>query len=178
MSRIGKNPISVPPGVKVEISGNELKLSGPKGTLSKKLHPLMRISLEEGKVWVKRNSDSKLDKSLHGLTRTLVNNMVKGVTQGFDKSLTIVGVGYKAELVGKKLSLSMGYSHPILFKPPEEIKFTVENPTRIQVSGADKELVGQVAAKIRSFRPPEPYKGKGIRYENEVVRKKAGKTAA
>ncbi len=178
MSRIGKNPISVPPGVKVEISGSELKLSGPKGTLNKKLHPLMRISLEEGNIWVKRNSESKLDKSLHGLTRTLVNNMVKGVTQGFDKSLAIVGVGYKAELVGKKLSLSIGYSHPILFKPPEEIKFTVENPTRILVSGVDKELVGQVAAKIRSFRPPEPYKGKGIRYETEVVRKKAGKTAA
>jgi large subunit ribosomal protein L6 len=178
MSRIGKNPIPVPQGVKVEVSQNQVLVSGPQGNLTKVFHPRMQISFAEGKIWVKRNSDNKLDKSLHGLTRTVVNNMVKGVTQGFKKSLTIVGVGYKAELMGNKLSLILGYSHPILLKPPENIKLTVEGPTKIVVSGADKELVGQVAAKIRSFRPPEPYKGKGIRYADEVVRKKAGKAAA
>lgn len=178
MSRIGKNPISIPQGVKVEISQNEVVISGPQGKLAKVFHPYMQISFEDGKIWVKRNSDNKLDKSLHGLTRTLINNMVKGVTRGYKKSLNIVGVGYKAELVGDRLSLSLGYSHPILFKPPEDIKLTVEGLTKIMVSGADKELVGQVAAKIRSFRLPEPYKGKGIRYEEEVVRKKAGKAAA
>jgi len=178
MSRIGKNPISVLKGTKVEISQNEVRVSGPQGKLSKRFHPAMQISLEGDKVWVKRGSDSKLDKSLHGFTRTLIDNMVKGVAQGFKKSLSIVGVGYKAELLGNRLSLSLGYSHPILFKPPEDIKIIVENPTRIVVSGIDKELVGQVAAKLRSFRPPEPYKGKGIRYEDEKVRKKAGKAAA
>jgi len=178
MSRVGKNPVPVPKGVKVQISQNELLVTGPLGKLNKKFHPSMQVQLEEDKVWVKRPSDSKFDKSLHGLTRATINNMVKGVTEGFKKGLSIIGVGYKAELTGNRLTLSLGYSHPILFRPPEEIKLIVDNPTRIVVSGADKELVGMVAAKIRSFRPPEPYKGKGIRYENEKVRKKAGKTAA
>ncbi len=178
MSRVGKNPVAVPKGVKVEFSQNELVVTGPLGKLTKKFHPAMQVQLEGDKIWVKRGSDSKFDKSLHGLTRALIANMVKGVTDGFKKVLSIIGVGYKAELSGNKLTLSLGYSHPILFRPPEEIKLIVDNPTRIVVSGPDKELVGLVAAKIRSFRPPEPYKGKGIRYENEKVRKKAGKTAA
>lgn len=178
MSRVGKNPVSVPKGVKVEISQSQVVVTGPLGKLTRRFHPAMQVQLEEDKVWVKRGSDSKFDKSLHGLTRALIANMVKGVTEGFKKALSIIGVGYKAELAGNKLTLSLGYSHPILFRPTEEIKLIVDNPTRIVVSGADKELVGLVAAKIRSFRPPEPYKGKGIRYENEKVRKKAGKTAA
>lgn len=178
MSRIGKNPIAVPKQTKVEISENKVTVSGPLGKLSRRFHPSMQISLEGDMLWVKRGSDSKLDKSLHGLSRTLINNMIKGVTQEYKKTLSIVGVGYKAELLGNKLSLSVGYSHPILFKPPDDIKIIVDNPTRIVVSGIDKELVGQVAAKLRSFRPPEPYKGKGIRYEKEKVRKKAGKAAA
>lgn len=178
MSRVGKNPVVVPKGVKVEVSENRVMVSGPLGKLSKSFHPAMQIELEDDKVWVKRGSDSKFEKSLHGMTRALIANMVKGVTDGFKKALSIIGVGYKAELSGSRLTLSLGYSHPILFRPPEEIKLTVDNPTRIVVSGPDKELVGMVAAKIRSFRPPEPYKGKGIRYEQEKVRKKAGKTAA
>lgn len=178
MSRVGKNPVVVPKGVKVEISHNEVVVNGPLGKLIKKFHPAMQIQSADDKVWVKRGSDDKVNKSLHGLTRAIIANMVKGVTEGFKKVLSIVGVGYKAELLGKKLSLSLGYSHPILFVPPEDIKIIVDNPTRIVVSGIDKELVGQVAAKLRAFRPPEPYKGKGIRYEGEKVRKKAGKAAA
>jgi large subunit ribosomal protein L6 len=178
MSRVGKNPVPVPKGVKVEISQHQLLVTGPLGKLSKEFHSAMEVHLDGDKIWVKRGSDSKLDKSLHGMTRANIANMVKGVTEGFKKALSIIGVGYKAELAGDKLTLSLGYSHPILFRPPEEIKLIVDKPTRIVVSGADKELVGMVAAKIRSFRPPEPYKGKGIRYENEKVRKKAGKAAA
>jgi large subunit ribosomal protein L6 len=178
MSRVGKNPVVVPKGVKVGISQNEVAVNGPLGKLVKRFHPAMQIQLEGDKVWVKRGSDEKAYKSLHGLTRAIIANMVKGVTEGFKKTLSILGVGYKAELLGKKLSLSLGYSHPILFVPPEDIKIIVDNPTRIVVSGIDKELVGQVAAKLRAFRPPEPYKGKGIRYEEEKVRKKAGKAAA
>ena len=178
MSRVGKNPIVVPKGVKVEISQNEVVVNGPLGKLTKRFHPAMQVQSEGEKVWVKRGSDDKVNKSLHGLTRAIIANMVKGVTEGFKKALSIVGVGYKAELLGKKLSLSLGYSHPILFVPPEDIKIIVDNPTRIVVSGVDKELVGQVAARLRAFRPPEPYKGKGIRYEGEKVRKKAGKAAA
>jgi large subunit ribosomal protein L6 len=178
MSRVGKSPIVVPKGVKVEISQNEVVVNGPLGKLIKRFHPAMQVQSEGEKIWVKRGSDDKVNKSLHGLTRAIIANMVKGVTEGFKKALSIVGVGYKAELLGKKLSLNLGYSHPILFVPPEDIKIIVDNPTRIVVSGIDKELVGQVAAKLRAFRPPEPYKGKGIRYEGEKVRKKAGKAAA
>ncbi|MDH4222965.1 MAG: 50S ribosomal protein L6 [candidate division Zixibacteria bacterium] len=178
MSRVGKNPVILSGGVKAEVSKHEVTISGPQGKLVKRFHPAMEILLEDNKVLVKRKSDSKLEKSLHGLTRALINNMVKGVSEGFKKTLTIVGVGYKAEPVGNKVSFNLGFSHSILFKPPEGIKITVETPTKIVISGADKELVGQVAAKLRSFRPPEPYKGKGIRYEEEKVRKKAGKAAA
>jgi large subunit ribosomal protein L6 len=177
LSRVGKNPISIPSEVKVKIDQNEVFVSGPKGELRKEIHPSLEVKTGEDQIMVFRPSDSKFHKSLHGLARALIANMVEGVTQGYKRALEIQGIGYKAELVGKKLNLSLGFSHPILFSPPEGIKIEVEGPNRIMVSGIDKELVGLVAAKIRSFRPPEPYKGKGIRYEGEFVRKKAGKTA-
>jgi large subunit ribosomal protein L6 len=188
LSRVGKNPIVIPSGVKLEIAEHQVKVSGPLGKLEKAIHPSIKVNLEDnsakdgsasgGKVIVSRPSDSKFHKSLHGLFRMLIYNMVVGVTQGFKKVLLINGVGYKAELSGKFLNLSLGYSHPIVFLPPEGIKIELENPTKIIVSGLDKELVGLVAAKIRAFRPPDPYKAKGIKYEDEWVRRKAGKTAA
>ena len=177
MSRVGKNPIPIPSGVKVKIDQNEVTVSGPKGELKREIHPSLKLEASEDKIMVFRSSDSKFHKSLHGLARALIANMVEGVTQGYRKALEMQGIGYKAELMGKKLNLSLGFSHPILFSPPEGIKIDLEGPTKIMVSGTDKELVGLVAAKIRSFRPPEPYKGKGIRYGGEFVRKKAGKTA-
>ena len=177
MSRTGKKPIPIPSGVKVGIDENQVTITGPKGELIRKIHPTMILELDQDKLMVKRPSDSKFHKSLHGVTRTIIANMVSGVTSEYQKGLEIHGVGYKAELFGKKLNLTLGYSHPILFSPPEGLKIQVEGPTKIKVSGVDKELVGLVAAKIRSFRPPEPYKQKGIRYEGEIVRKKAGKTA-
>lgn len=178
MSRIGKSPVIVPEGVKVNLDKNKVSVQGPKGSISKPYHPSMRVDMEDSKIVVTRFSDNKFYKSLHGLTRALIANMVKGVTVGFSKSLEIVGVGYKAEVMGKNLQLVLGYSHPILLAPPEGIKIETPAANKINVSGVDKELVGQVAAKIRSLRPPEPYKGKGIRYQDEKVRKKAGKTAA
>lgn len=178
MSRIGKSPVIVPEGVKVNLDKNKVSVQGPKGNISKPYHSSMRVDLEDSKIVVTRFSDNKFYKSLHGLTRALIANMVKGVTVGFSKSLEIVGVGYKAEVMGKNLQLVLGYSHPILLAPPEGIKIETPAANKINVSGVDKELVGQVAAKIRSLRPPEPYKGKGIRYQDEKVRKKAGKTAA
>jgi large subunit ribosomal protein L6 len=177
LSRVGKNPILVPSGVKVKIDNNEITVSGPKGELKREVHPSLKVETSENRILVLRFSNSKFHKSLHGLSRALIANMVEGVIHGFKKALEIQGIGYKAELIGKKLNLSLGLSHPILFSPPEGIKIDLESPSKIVVSGMDKELVGLVAAKIRSFRPPEPYKGKGIRYEGEVVRKKAGKTA-
>ena len=177
MSRVGKNPILVPSGVKVEIDNNEVTVSGPKGELKREVHPSLKVETSENRIFVSRSSNSKFHKSLHGLSRALIANMVEGVIHGYKKALEIQGIGYKAELIGKKLNLSLGFSHPILFSPPEGIKIDLQSPSKIMVSGMDKELVGLVAAKIRSFRPPEPYKGKGIRYEGEVVRKKAGKTA-
>jgi len=177
LSRVGKNPIFIPSEVKVKIEQNEVFVSGPKGELKKEIHPSLKMETSEDRIMVFRSSDSKFHKSLHGLARALIANMVEGVIQGYKKALEIQGIGYKAELHGKKLNLSLGFSHPILFSPPEGIKIEVEGPNKIVVSGIDKELVGLVAAKIRSFRPPEPYKGKGIRYEGEFVRKKAGKTA-
>lgn len=177
MSRVGKNPVSVPSGIKVKIDQNEVCVSGPKGELKREIHPSLRVETSEDRIMVFRSSDSKFHKSLHGLTRALIANMVEGVTNGYRKALEIQGIGYKAELKGKKLNLSLGFSHPILFSPPEGIKIDLDGPSKIMISGIDKELVGLVAAKIRSFRPPEPYKGKGIRYEGEFVRKKAGKTA-
>jgi len=178
LSRVGKNPIPIPKEVKVEIKpSNQVIVSGPKGFLSRRIHLTIEVKVEDDQIVVKRNSNSKFHRSLHGLSRMLIANMVTGVTQGYEKILTLSGIGYKAETSGKFLNLSLGYSHPIVFFPPEGIKIVLENPTRIVVSGIDKELVGLVAAKIRSFRPPEPYRGKGIKYEDEVVRRKAGKTA-
>ncbi|OGC76934.1 MAG: 50S ribosomal protein L6 [candidate division Zixibacteria bacterium RBG_16_40_9] len=178
MSRIGKSPVIIPEGVKVNLDKNRVSVQGPKGSITKNFHSSMKVDLEDSKIVVTRFSDNKFYKALHGMTRALIANMIKGVTAGFSKSLEIVGVGYKAEVVGKNLQLALGFSHPILLSPPEGIKIEAAVGTKITVSGVDKELVGQVAAKIRSLRPPEPYKGKGIRYQNEKVRKKAGKTAA
>ena len=177
MSRVGKKPIPIPSGVKVKIEENEITVNGPKGELRGKLHPSMMVESDQDNLVVKRPSDNKFHKSLHGLTRSLIANMVRGVVSEYEKSLEIQGIGYKAELLGRKLNLSLGFSHPILFSPPEGIKIELGGPNNIKVSGIDKQLVGLVAAKIRSFRPPEPYKGKGIRYKGEIVRKKAGKTA-
>ena len=175
MSRIGRLPITVPSGVDVTIDGRNLTVKGPKGSLSRALHPDMTVSREEGTLVVTRPTEQKMHKQLHGLTRTLVNNMVVGVTDGYRKGLEITGVGYRAALNGKKLTLNLGYSHPIEIDPPEGITFEVENPTRLAVIGIDKELVGQVAAKVRQTRKPEPYKGKGVRYAGEYIRRKAGK---
>jgi len=175
MSRIGRLPIPVPSGVDVTIDGRQVTVKGPKGTLSRALHPDMTISREDGTLVVTRPTEQKTHKQLHGLTRTLVNNMVIGVTTGYRKALEITGVGYRAALVGRKLQLNLGYSHQIEIDPPEGITFEVENPTRLAVVGIDKELVGQIAAKVRATRKPEPYKGKGVRYAGEYIRRKAGK---
>jgi large subunit ribosomal protein L6 len=175
MSRIGRLPITVPSNVDVTIDGRQVTVTGPKGTLSRVLHPDMSVAQEDGTIVVTRPTEQKTHKQLHGLTRTLVNNMVVGVTDGYRKGLEITGVGYRAALNGKKLTLNLGYSHPVEIDPPEGISFEVENPTRLAVVGIDKELVGQIAAKVRSTRKPEPYKGKGVRYAGEVVRRKAGK---
>jgi len=175
MSRIGRLPIVVPPGVTVTLDGRAITVVGPKGTLSRELHPDMAVNQSDGSLLVERPTESKTHKQLHGLTRTLVSNMVEGVTAGYRKGLEITGVGYRATLNGRKLTLNLGYSHPIEIDPPSGIAFEVENPTRLAVVGIDKELVGQVAAKVRAMRKPEPYKGKGVRYAGEVVRRKAGK---
>jgi large subunit ribosomal protein L6 len=182
MSRIGKLPIAVPKGVEIKIEGNKVSVKGPKGSLSRELHPLIRVRQLDGQILVERPDDERQSRSLHGLTRTLVNNMVVGVTTGFEKNLSMIGVGFKAALQGKALQINIGYSHPVLREPPAGIEFAVEpgkGTTKIIVKGIDKQLVGQTAAELRSIRPPEPYKGKNIRYENEnVIRKmgKAGKT--
>jgi large subunit ribosomal protein L6 len=175
MSRIGRLPIAVPAGVDVTIDGRTVTVRGPKGTLSRALHPDITVSREDGNLVVTRPTEQKLHKQLHGLTRTLVNNMVVGVTTGYRKGLEITGVGYRAALVGTKLQLNLGYSHPVEIEPPEGIAFEVENPTRLAVVGIDKELVGEIAARVRSTRKPEPYKGKGVRYAGERIRRKAGK---
>ncbi|MBI3873057.1 MAG: 50S ribosomal protein L6 [candidate division Zixibacteria bacterium] len=178
MSRVGKNPVPIPGGVTVQVDGSSVTVKGPKGEMSRTFDPAMTITVESGTVIVTRASDHRQHRALHGLTRALIANMVAGVSQGFRRVLEIVGVGFKAELAGKRLNLVVGFSHPILITPPDGIKFAVENPTHFAVEGISKELVGEVAARIRRFRPPEPYKGKGIRYEKEYVRRKAGKTAA
>lgn len=177
MSRIGKLPIKIPEGVEIKFDNGLVTVKGPKGELQQKVAPEMILEIKDGYLHVERPSDDRKWRAFHGLTRTLINNMVVGVTQGYSRVLQIEGVGYRAEKKGKGIQLVVGYSHPIYFIPPEEIEVKVPSATRIEISGINKELVGQVAAKIRSFRPPEPYKGKGIRYENEVVRRKAGKTA-
>ncbi|MCX8131381.1 MAG: 50S ribosomal protein L6 [Clostridia bacterium] len=177
MSRIGKMPIAVPKGVDVKIeSDNTVTVKGSKGTLTKQLHKDMIIKVENNTIIVQRPSDEKMHKALHGLTRTLVNNMVEGVTNGFEKNLEINGVGYRAQKQGKKLVLTLGYSHPVEMEEPAGITVEVPNPNKLIVRGIDKQMVGEFAAKIRSKREPEVYKGKGIKYETEVIRRKEGKT--
>jgi large subunit ribosomal protein L6 len=175
MSRIGRLPITVPAGVDVTLDGRVITVKGPKGTLTRQLPPRMEVEREGDVLTVVRPTEQKLDKSLHGLTRTLVNNMVVGVTTGYRKGLEIVGVGYRAQKAGEKLVLALGYSHQIEIDPPAGISFELETPLKVAVVGIDKELVGQIAAKVRATRKPEPYKGKGVRYAGEKVRRKAGK---
>ena len=177
MSRIGKMPIAIPAGVTVDIADNNVvTVNGPKGTLSRALAPELEIKIEEGQVIVNRPNDLKKMKSLHGLTRTLINNMVVGVTTGYEKTLEINGVGYRVVKEGKKLNLTLGYSHPVIMEDPEGIETVCDGQNKIIVKGIDKEKVGQFAAQIREKRAPEPYKGKGIKYADEVIRRKAGKT--
>ena len=178
MSRIGKQSISIPEKVKVKLDGQKVLVDGPKGSLSRILPSLVCCTLDEGsqKLFIEKTQDTKLSQALYGLSRTLVANMVTGVSIGFEKRLQITGVGYRAQLDGKDLVLNMGYSHPVKMIAPNEISIKVENPTSVIVSGIQKDMVGEFAAKIRSVRPPEPYKGKGIAYEGEVIRRKAGKT--
>ncbi|MDP7556858.1 MAG: 50S ribosomal protein L6 [Nitrospinaceae bacterium] len=179
MSRVGKQPIVVPSGVECKLDGVALKVKGPKGQLNRDLHPNMKVTIEKDVITVTRPTDGRIDRSLHGLTRTLINNMVVGVTQGFSKTLNIVGVGYKVDLKGKGLNLSLGFSHPVNYPAPEGIEFDVDSKKNvIVIKGMNKEAVGQTAAEIRMLRPPEPYKGKGVMYEDEKIRRKAGKTAA
>jgi len=175
MSRIGRLPIPVPAGVDVTLDGRVITVKGPKGTLTRQLPPRIELERAGDVILVTRPTENKLDKSLHGLTRTLVNNMVVGVTTGYRKGLEIIGVGYRAQKVGNNLLLALGYSHPIEIEPPDGISFELETPLKLAVVGIDKELVGQMAAKIRATRKPEPYKGKGVRYAGEKVRRKAGK---
>ena len=179
MSRIGKLPITIPAGVDVKIGAeNEVTVKGAKATLSRKLHQDMIIKIEGTTLTVERPSEEKMHKALHGLTRTLINNMVIGVTEGFKKELEINGVGYRAQMQGKTLVLSLGYSHPVEYTAPEGVTIEVPAPNKIIVSGANKEVVGETAAKIREYRLPEPYKGKGIKYIDEVIRRKEGKAGA
>lgn len=175
MSRIGRLPIPVPAGVEVTLDGNHIAVKGPRGELARVLAPELNVVRDDGVLHVERPTDDKRARELHGLTRTLVANMVTGVTVGFRKGLEITGVGYRAQKVGDRLQLNLGYSHPVEIEPPPGISFELENPTRLAVVGIDKELVGHVAARIRATRKPEPYKGKGVRYAGEVVRRKAGK---
>ena len=175
MSRIGRMPIPLPPNVTVQIEGNRIVVTGPLGRLERTLHPDMRVEQQDGQLVVVRPSDNRFHRALHGLTRTLINNMVVGVTQGFQKRLEISGVGYRAAPSAMGVALQVGFSHPVEFPAPQGIKLQVEGTNRIVVSGLDKELVGETAARIRRIRPPEPYKGKGIRYAEEVIRRKAGK---
>lgn len=175
MSRIGKLPIPIPAGVKISLKDNEITVTGPQGTLKQPLHERMIIAVEAEQIVVNRPGDDKTDLALHGLTRSLINNMVVGVTQGFKKALEINGVGYRAEISGNVLTLSLGYSHPVVYELPEGISVAVEKQTKLTVSGIDKQLVGSASAKIRSFRAPEPYKGKGIKYADERILRKAGK---
>ncbi|HEY0670801.1 MAG TPA: 50S ribosomal protein L6 [Longimicrobiales bacterium] len=177
MSRIGRKPITIPGNVTVSVDGSTVKVKGPKGELARTFEPSMKVRVENNEVLVERPNDDKRERALHGLTRALLANMVTGVTEGFKKTLEIVGVGYRAEKKGKNLVVSVGYSHPVNYPEPEGITLSTPAPTTIVIEGIDKQKVGQVAAELREFRPPEPYKGKGIRYQGEQVRRKAGKTA-
>ena len=176
MSRIGRHPIAVPAGVEVKIDGSTVTVKGPKGTLTRTVHKNMNVAMEDGQVVVTRPDDSNLNKSLHGLTRTLIANMVEGVEKGYTKELEVNGVGYRAQKQGKDLVLNIGYSHQVVMSEIEGITIDVPNPNKVVVSGPDKQKVGQFAAEIREKRPPEPYKGKGIKYADEVIRRKVGKT--
>jgi large subunit ribosomal protein L6 len=170
-------PIAIPSGVEVKVEGYLVTVKGPKGTLEQRMHPDITVRVDDGHVVVTRPSDEREHRALHGLTRSLVANMVEGVTNGYAKTLEIQGVGYRAALKGSNLEIAVGFSHPVVVEPPEGVSFEVPQPTRIIVSGTDKQVVGQVAANIRAIRKPDPYKGKGIRYAGEYVRKKAGKAA-
>lgn len=178
MSRIGKKPVKILTGVKISKSGENIEVKGPKGSLKLYVNPLISSEVKGEEVLFTRKSDAKRDKAMHGLYAILLKNMITGVTSGFSKKLELVGIGYRAEMKKDKVLINIGYSHPIIFDPPDGIKLEVPTDTSILISGIDKQLVGQVAAKIRSFRPPEPYKGKGIKYEKEFIRRKAGKAAA
>jgi len=175
VSRIGKLPVTIPSGVKAELDGHRLKVTGPKGTLERTFHPDVTIAMEDGHLVVTRSTNDPSHRALHGLTRALIQNMIIGVTAGYAKVLQITGVGYRAAMQGGSLQLSLGYSHPILVEPPKGVTFAVDGTQTIKIEGIDKELVGQVAADIRRWREPEPYKGKGIKYEKAVIRRKEGK---
>ncbi|MGC3022844.1 MULTISPECIES: 50S ribosomal protein L6 [unclassified Brevibacterium] len=175
MSRIGKNPISVPSGVEVKVDGQDVAVKGPKGELSVTIAEPITVSLEDGVVTVARPDEERESRSLHGLSRTLINNLIVGVTEGYSKGLEIVGTGYRVQAKGSNLEFALGYSHPIVVEPPEGISFSVEGQTKVGVHGIDKQLVGETAANIRKLRRPEPYKGKGVRYAGEIVRRKVGK---
>jgi len=178
MSRIGRAPITVPAGVELKLNGHELTVKGPKGTLVQELHPEMKFELEDGTINISRPSEQKIHKSLHGLTRSLVFNMVEGVTNGFKKELDVNGVGYRVALDGKKLVMNLGYSHQVIMEEIDGVSIEVPSPNKIIISGIDKQKVGQFAAEVRKKRPPEPYKGKGIKYVDEHIRRKEGKTGA
>ena len=178
MSRIGRKAVDIVKGASVEVKGTDIIVKGPKGELHAKLMPGINVEIENAQVKVSRNNEEKQTRAWHGMTRALIANMITGVTTGFQKTMEIVGVGWRAALQGKKLVLNLGYSHPIEFTPPEGIEITVENPIKFHVKGIDKELVGQTCALIKEFRPPEPYHGKGIKFENEYILRKAGKTGA
>lgn len=177
MSRIGKKPVEIPKGVNVTLNGQNVKVKGPKGELEFDVHSNIKISVEQNQILLTRNNDEKENRALHGLSRALLQNIIIGVTEGYSKTLDLVGVGYRVELKGKNLLVNIGYSHPIYFIPPDGITIQTPTQTQIIVSGIDKQLVGLVASKIRAIRKPEPYKGKGIKYSNEFIRRKAGKTA-
>lgn len=176
MSRIGKLPVNIPDGVQVNLQDNKLTVKGPKGELQRQLHEEMAINIEDGQIVVTRPSDDKKHRALHGLTRALIFNMVEGVTNGYQRGLELVGVGYRAQLQGKKLVLQVGYSHPVEFEPGKDMSIEVPAQNKIIIKGIDKEQVGALAANIRAVREPEPYKGKGIKYEGEIIKRKAGKT--
>lgn len=175
MSRIGRKPIIIPKGVEIKLNGHHIQVKGPLGQLSKDLHPHIDVAIDKDHIVVKRHSDTPAERSLHGLVRALINNMIVGVTKGFEKVLEIFGTGYKGKLEGKKLVLNVGYTHPFEFTAPEGIKFELEKDTVVKIKGINRELVGQVAADIRAAKEPEPYKGKGIKYSTETIQRKVGK---
>ncbi len=177
MSRVGRQPVVIPKGVSVELKGNRLTVKGPKGTLEREFHPDMKVLVQDGSIRVERPSDSRIHKSLHGLTRALIANMVHGVTEGYEKALEMSGVGYRATKSGDKVILNLGFAKPVEIEPPKGIVIDVVSPTSLVIRGADKEAVGELAARIRRLRPPEPYQGSGIKYVGERIRRKAAKTA-